>query len=422
MTTSEWDVRGGGVPLMAIAADPPGSDGSVENALAAIREGGIVVVVDDESREDEGDLIIAAEHATPEAMAFIIRHTSGFVCTAITSERADALDLPLMVANNTERQRTAFTVTVDYQHGATCGGSAVDRARTARALADRGTQPEHFERPGHMHVLRAEALGVLRRPGHTEAAVDLARMAGLAPAGVLCELVTADGVGMARGPEVRAFAAAHRLPLVRIDDLIRYRRRGERLVRRVGESVLPTEFGDFQAFRYEDVLAGTELVALVVNSLSAGPETTLLGVHKECLAGDVFGSRVCTCGRDLRASLCEVSQAHAGVVVYMRSSTSAGNAATGRPDAGAAWGPTTPVGAEGHESAELSEGERYAVAHVLRDLDIEDVRLVTRDDASNWQAVGVRVRPAALDSRSQTRILALGNRFAELEGELVLPA
>jgi 3,4-dihydroxy 2-butanone 4-phosphate synthase/GTP cyclohydrolase II len=197
----------------------------VEDAVAAVARGEIVVVLDDGDREDEGDLVMAAEHADADRMAFFVRHTSGLVCVAVTNARADRLDLPLMVARNTEAQRTAFTITVDYRHGTSTGISAGDRAATARSLVDPATGPSDLARPGHLHVLRARDGGVLERPGHTEAAVDLARIAGLQPAGVLCEVVTADGRGMARRPELERFAAHHRLQLITVDELIRYRLR-----------------------------------------------------------------------------------------------------------------------------------------------------------------------------------------------------
>src|SRR5216683_3125865 len=208
----------------------------IEKAIAAVGRGEIVIVVDDEDRENEGDLIMAAEFATPEKIAFFVKHTSGLICAPITEERADELDLPLMVAANTESQRTAFTVTVDYRHGTTTGISAADRAATIRALIDPASRPNDFNRPGHIHVLRSREGGVLKRAGHTEAAVDLARLAGLYPAGVLCELVTADGLGMAQRPELERFADEHGLIIVSIAELIRYRRQSEKLVRRIAEA------------------------------------------------------------------------------------------------------------------------------------------------------------------------------------------
>ncbi|MDE3203674.1 MAG: bifunctional 3,4-dihydroxy-2-butanone-4-phosphate synthase/GTP cyclohydrolase II [Acidobacteriota bacterium] len=290
---------------------------SIEEAVAAVAAGGMVVVVDDEDRENEGDLIIAAEHATPEAMGFFVRHTSGLICAAVTNARADELDLPLMVERNTEAQRTAFTVTIDYREGTTTGISAQDRSLTARSLARPATRPDDLARPGHLHVLRARDGGVLKRAGHTEAAVDLARMAGLAPAGVLCEIVTDDGMGMARRDELEAFAATHDLPLITIADLIRHRRRTEQLVQRTAEARLPTEFGDFRCVAYQSVLDGESHLAFVMGD-PAGQENVLVRVHSECLTGDVFGSRRCDCGAQLHGSMRRIADEGLGVVVYLR--------------------------------------------------------------------------------------------------------
>ena len=290
---------------------------TIDEAVAAIAAGRMVVVVDDEDRENEGDLIVAAEHATPEVMAFFVRHTSGLICASITSERADELDLPLMVTRNTESQRTAFTVTVDYRKGTTTGISATDRSLTARALVHPDTRSEDLARPGHLHVLRAREGGVLKRAGHTEAAVDLARMAGLCPAGVLCEVVTTDGLGMARLPELEAFAARHDLLLVTIADLIRHRRQRERLVRRAGSARLPTEYGEFRCVAYQSVLDHETHLAFVMGE-PAGEDNVLVRVHSECLTGDVFGSRRCDCGAQLHSALRMIADAGLGAVVYLR--------------------------------------------------------------------------------------------------------
>ena len=290
---------------------------SIEGAIKAVAAGRMVVVVDDEDRENEGDLIVAAEHATPETMAFFVRHTSGLICAAVTAERADQLDLPLMVERNTEAQRTAFTVTVDYRAGTTTGISAADRSRTAMALVDPSTRPDDLARPGHLHVLRAREGGVLKRAGHTEAAVDLARLAGLSPAGVLCEVVTEDGLGMARRDDLEIFADKHDLLLVTIADLIRYRRQTERLVRRSAEARLPTEFGEFRCVAYESVLDHETHLAFVMGE-PAGEPNVLVRVHSECLTGDVFGSKRCDCGSQLHEALRMIAGEGMGVVVYLR--------------------------------------------------------------------------------------------------------
>jgi 3,4-dihydroxy 2-butanone 4-phosphate synthase/GTP cyclohydrolase II len=290
---------------------------SIEKAIAAVGRGDIVIVVDDEDRENEGDLIMAAEFATPETIAFFVKHTSGLICAPITNERADQLDLPLMVAINTEAQRTAFTVTIDYRHGTKTGISAADRARTIRALIEPETRPNDFARPGHIHVLRAREGGVLKRAGHTEAAVDLARMAGLYPAGVLCELVTEDGLEMAQRPELERFAQEHGLLMISIADLIRYRSQSEKLVRRIAEARVPTRHGEFTCYAYEDILNNDHHIAFVKGKV-AGEQNTLVRVHSECLTGDVFDSLKCDCGTQLEAAMRRIAAEGRGVVVYLR--------------------------------------------------------------------------------------------------------
>ncbi|HEX2063223.1 MAG TPA: bifunctional 3,4-dihydroxy-2-butanone-4-phosphate synthase/GTP cyclohydrolase II [Acidimicrobiales bacterium] len=289
----------------------------VEDAIAAVGRGEIVVVVDDADRENEGDLIMAAEFATPEKIAFFVKHTSGVICVPMTGDRLDELDLPLMVAHNTESQRTAFTVTVDYRHGTTTGISAVDRSRTIRALIDPKTRPDDLARPGHILPLRYREGGVLKRAGHTEAAVDLARMAGLTPAGVLCEIVNADKTDMARLPELRSFADEHGLLLVSIADLVRYRRQSEKLVKRIAEARIPTQWGDFTCFAYESLLDGETHLALVKGAVQ-GERNVLVRVHSECLTGDVFGSMRCDCGPQLASAVRRIADEGMGVIVYLR--------------------------------------------------------------------------------------------------------
>ncbi len=291
----------------------------IEDAIAAIRRGKIVIVVDDEDRENEGDLIVAAEWATPEAIAFFLHHTSGVICAPITGERARQLDLPMMVAQNTESQRTAFLVTVDARHGTTTGISAADRARTIATLIDPNAAPGDLLRPGHIFPLQAREGGVLKRAGHTEAAVDLARLAGLYPAGVLCEVVAEGKHEMARRPELERLAERHGLLMISIADLIRYRRSTEKLVRRVGQARIPTELGDFTCVAFESLLDGERHVALVRGELAADdPAGVLVRVHSECLTGDVFGSRRCDCGPQLQAALQHIVDEGRGVVVYLR--------------------------------------------------------------------------------------------------------
>ena len=290
----------------------------IEDAIEAIGRGDMVVVVDDEDRENEGDLIMAAEFATPEKIAFFLSHTSGLICVPMTGERLDHLDLPLMVSTNTESQRTAFTVTVDYRHGTTTGISAADRAATIQALIDPATRPNDLARPGHILPLRYRPGGVLKRAGHTEAAVDLARSAGLYPAGVLCEVVNHDKTDMARLPELERFAAEHDLLLISIADLIRYRRQNDRLIRRIAEARIPIAgYGDFTCYAYESVLNLDQHVALVRGAVQ-GEENVLVRVHSECLTGDVFGSLRCDCGPQLDAALRLIADEGQGVLVYLR--------------------------------------------------------------------------------------------------------
>ncbi len=290
----------------------------IERALADIAAGRPVVVVDDEDRENEGDLIFAAEKATPELLAFMVRYTSGYVCVALTESDCDRLDLPPMYHTNQDERGTAYTVTVDAREGVTTGISAADRAYTIRLLADPNATAKHFNRPGHVVPLRARDGGVLRRPGHTEAAVDLARLAGLAPAGVLCEIVSQKDEGdMARRDELQVFADDHDLALITIADLIAYRRRVETQVERVAEARIPTAHGTFTAVGYDSKLDGIEHIAMVYGELGDG-EDVLVRVHSECLTGDVFGSLRCDCGPQLDAALAAVAAQGRGVVLYMR--------------------------------------------------------------------------------------------------------
>ena len=288
----------------------------IEQAIADIAAGKAVVVVDDEDRENEGDLIFAAELATPEMIAFMVRYTSGYICAPLAAEECDRLELPPMYHTNQDRRGTAYTVTVDAREGVTTGISAADRTRTIRLLAAPDTRPADLSRPGHVVPLRAKVGGVLRRPGHTEAAVDLATMAGLRPAGVLCELVNDDG-SMQRLPDLEKFAAEHGLTLISIADLIAYRRHTEKQVERVAEARLPTDYGVFTAYGYEATHDGTEHIALVVGDIGDGRDV-LVRVHSECLTGDVFGSVRCDCGPQLQAALQRVATEGRGVVLYVR--------------------------------------------------------------------------------------------------------
>ncbi|GAA2982082.1 bifunctional 3,4-dihydroxy-2-butanone-4-phosphate synthase/GTP cyclohydrolase II [Actinokineospora diospyrosa] len=291
---------------------------AIERAIADIADGKAVVVVDDEDRENEGDLIFAAEKCTPELLAFMVRYTSGYICVPLTEADCARLDLPPMFHTNQDVRGTAYTVTVDAAEGVSTGISAADRAYTIRLLADEASTPKDFNRPGHVVPLRAKEGGVLRRPGHTEAAIDLARMAGLRPAGVLCEIVSQKDEGeMARYDELRVFAAEHDLAIITIADLIAYRRRTEKQVDRVAEARIPTAHGAFRAVGYDSRLDGIEHVALVYGDIGDG-ESVLVRVHSECLTGDVFGSLRCDCGPQLDAALEAVAAEGRGVVLYMR--------------------------------------------------------------------------------------------------------
>jgi len=291
----------------------------VERAIADIAAGRAVVVVDDADRENEGDIIFAASKATAALLAFTIRHTSGVICVPMPGEDLDRLQLPLMTAQNKERMRTAFTVSVDARDGVSTGISAADRARTVRALVDSATEPYELVRPGHIFPLRYAEGGVLRRPGHTEAAVDLARLAGLAPVGVLAEVVNDDGT-MARLPALRAFADEHGLALISIAQLIEYRRHSERMVSRVVETRLPNEFGEWRALGYLNSVDGTEHLALVLGDIgnAGGSGSVLVRMHSECLTGDVFGSQRCDCGDQLKAAMAMITAEGRGIVLYLR--------------------------------------------------------------------------------------------------------
>jgi 3,4-dihydroxy 2-butanone 4-phosphate synthase/GTP cyclohydrolase II len=287
----------------------------VEDAVADIRAGRMVIVVDDENRENEGDLIFAASKVSPELIGFMVRYCSGIICVPMESQRLDELNLPQMSPENSESMRTAFTISVDAREGITTGISAADRARTIEVLIDPSAAAGDLRKPGHIFPLRYMDGGVLRRAGHTEAAVDLARMAGLYPAGVLCEVVNEDGT-MARLPDLERFAAEHDLKIISIADLIAYRRRWEKLVQRVSEARIPTAFGEFRAVAYESH-DGRMHVALVKGHPEGKPNV-LVRVHSECFTGDVLGSIRCDCGLQLAEAMRAIAQEDEGIVVYIR--------------------------------------------------------------------------------------------------------
>ncbi|KAK4795436.1 hypothetical protein SAY86_013430 [Trapa natans] len=291
---------------------------SIPDAIEDIRQGKLVLVVDDEDRENEGDLIMAAEKATPEAMAFIVKYSTGIVCVAMKEDDLERLHIPLMVnqKQNEEKLSTAFTITVDAKNGTTTGVSARDRATTIRLLASKDSKPEDFNRPGHIFPLMYREGGVLKRAGHTEASVDLATLAGLEPAAVLCEVVDDDG-SMARLPKLREFAERENLKIISIADLIRYRRKAAKLVELASTARLPTVWGEFKAYCYKSVLDGIEHIAMVMGDIGDGQDV-LVRVHSECLTGDIFGSQRCDCGDQLALAMQRIHAAGRGVVVYLR--------------------------------------------------------------------------------------------------------
>jgi len=399
---------------------------TVEDAIAAMGRGGMVVVVDDEDRENEGDLVMAAEFATPENIAFFITHTSGLICSPLMPDRLDELELPLMVPQNTESQRTAFTVAVDYKPSTSTGISAGDRAATIRALIDPSTRPSDLARPGHVFPLRYRTGGVLKRAGHTEATIDLARLAGCYPAGVLCEIVTADKQSMARRPELEKFADKHGLPIITIAQLVRYRRRSEKLVERIASARIPTAHGEFTGYAYLSLIDGEHHFALVAGDVDGRPNV-LVRVHSECLTGDVFGSQRCDCGPQLQVALERIAAEGAGVIVYLRGHEGRGIGLAHKLRA-------YTLQEQGRDTVDANldlglpvDNREYGIgAQILVDLGITTMRIMTNNPAKYGGLEGfgldiverVPIEPAANPENRrylQTKQDRMGHIFANLE-------
>ena len=407
----------------------PGEAGldTVQQAIAEIAAGHAIVVVDDASRENEGDIVFAASKATPDLLAFTIRYARGLICVPMLGEDLDRLQLPPMTSDNQEHMGTAFTISVDARDGITTGISAADRARTIRTLVDSATEPYEIVRPGHVFPLRYADGGVLRRPGHTEAAVDLARLAGLTPAGVVAEIFNDDGT-MARLPQLRAFADQHGLPLISIAQLIEYRRHSELTVRRVVQTRVPNQFGEWRAFGYQNSVDGTEHLALVLGDLDDAADV-LVRMHSECLTGDVFGSQRCDCGAQLDAAMAAIAAEGRGVVLYLRGHEGRGIGLLSKlrayqlQDAGA-----DTVDANLELGLPADAREYSTGAQMLADLGVRSLRLLTNNPAKvrGLSGFGLEVTgrvslPVAATADNLRYLIAKRDRRGHQLDDLLIP-
>jgi 3,4-dihydroxy 2-butanone 4-phosphate synthase / GTP cyclohydrolase II len=435
---------------------PHGAEGldTVEQAIADIAAGRAIVVVDDASRENEGDIVFAASKATPELLAFTIRYARGLICVPMLGEDLDRLQLPPMTSDNQEHMGTAFTISVDARDGITTGISAADRARTIRTLVDSATEPYEIVRPGHIFPLRYAAGGVLRRAGHTEAAVDLARLAGLTPAGVVAEIFNDDGT-MARRPQLRAFADRHGLTLISIAQLIEHRRHSERTVRRVVQTRVPNQFGEWRAFGYTNSVDGTEHLALVLGDLGDAavpapggaapadppavpapggatppdpPEDVLVRVHSECLTGDVFGSQRCDCGAQLTAAMAAIAAEGRGVVLYLRGHEGRGIGLLSKLRAYQLQDNGADTVDANLELGLPADAREYSTgAQMLADLGVRSLRLLTNnpDKVRGLSGFGIEVTgrvplPVAATPDNLRYLIAKRDRLGHHLGELFI--
>jgi len=401
---------------------------TVEQAIADIAAGRAIVVVDDASRENEGDIVFAASKATPELLAFTIRYARGLICVPMVGADLDRLQVPPMTSDNQEHMGTAFTISVDARDGITTGISAADRARTIRVLVDSATEPYEIVRPGHVFPLRYAEGGVLRRAGHTEAAVDLARLAGLTAAGVVAEIFNDDGT-MARRPQLRAFADEHGLTLISIAQLIEYRRHSERTVRRVVQTRVPNEYGEWRAFGYLNSVDGTEHVALVLGDLAEpGGADVLVRMHSECLTGDVFGSQRCDCGAQLDAAMAAIAAEGRGVVLYLRGHEGRGIGLLSKLRAYQLQDNGADTVDANLELGLPADAREYSTgAQMLADLGVGPLRLLTNnpDKVRGLSGFGIEVTgrvplPVAATPDNLRYLIAKRDRLGHQLGELFL--